>query len=361
MVKKAAFVVVVALAMGPMAILLAIAVLLNPAAEANCLGLNHGAWAKVAQAIVPETSRVVFPLPKGSWVRTSGFGMRVHPTTHVRKLHTGSDFAAKAGTSIYATADGRVTFAGAANGYGHLILIEHTVGGRRVASGYAHMYANGLMVKKGQSVVAGQRIAVVGSDGNSTGPHLHFEIRPGGSNSAPIDPVPWLNKHGATNVAAAGAGTGGCQGSTADAAAFAGANPDQLVPDPTTNGKITARTANVLAQIRQKFPNSAWSCYRLDAGLKSEHTLGRACDGTFGNSIGHRAAGHSLTYGWQVTNWVKANAATLGVEYVIWQGKIWSVRRASEGWRPYNGGGMFNPRSITGGHFDHLHVTVAAN
>lgn len=347
-----------ALLLGPATILLSLAVLLNPAAQANCLQPD-GTWSQTTDVLVPETSHVVFPLPSKSWVSTSAFGTRVHPTTGVRKLHTGSDFAARAGTHILAAADGRVAFAGAVAGYGHLILIEHTVGGRRVASGYAHMYASGIHVKKGQPVTAGQHIADVGSDGNSTGPHLHFEIRPGGANARPINPVPWLKSQGAIDVDQ-GSGSGSdCQGG--DAAAYTGAQPNQRVPDPTTTGKITARTANVLAQIRRKFPQSSWSCFRQDAGLKSEHRLGRACDGTFGNSIGHRATGRSLTYGWQVTNWVKANARKLGVEYLIWQGKIWSVRRASEGWRRYNGGGMFDPRNVTGGHYDHLHVTVRAN
>ena len=55
---------------------------------------------------------------------------------------------------------------------------------------------------------------------------------------------------------------------------------------------------------------------------------------------------------------MKTHAEALGVEYLIWDGKIWSLARDAEGWRPYNGGGMHDPASITGGHFDPLHVTV---
>jgi hypothetical protein len=51
----------------------------------------------------------------------------------------------------------------------------------------------------------------------------------------------------------------------------------------------------------------------------------------------------------------------LGVEYLIWQGRIWSLSRDSEGWRPYNGGGMHDPADVTGGHYDHLHITVKDN
>jgi len=83
-----------------------------------------------------------------------------------------------------------------------------------------------------------------------------------------------------------------------------------------------------------------------------------ACDGTFGNSIGTRATGPALDLGWKVTNWMKTNAKTLGVQYLIWQGKIWSVARSAEGWRTYDGGGMYDPTDVTGGHFDHLHFTT---
>ena len=70
------------------------------------------------------------------------------------------------------------------------------------------------------------------------------------------------------------------------------------------------------------------------------------------------ATGRSLDLGWKVTNWLKTNASALGVEYLIWQGRIWSSARHSEGWRPYNGGGMHDPTDVTGGHYDHVHITV---
>jgi len=353
---------VLALTLGPAAFLLALGALLNPAAQASCLPPTSSALSSVgdAAATIPETSHVVMPLPAGTGVKTSGFGIRVHPITGVRKLHTGVDLAAPIGTHILAAADGRVVFAGAASGYGNLILIEHNVGGRTVATGYAHMYADGIHVKVGQSVTAGEYIADVGVAGYSTGPHLHFEVRPGGANGAPIDPEPWLASHGAVDVdsgtdpAAAGcAGTGG-----GPAAPYSGGNSGNLVDDPTSNGRITQRTAHILAQIKANFPESSWTCWSPRAGQPSEHPLGRACDGTFGNSIGTAATGHALDYGWSVTNWVKDNARTLGVEYVIWQGRIWSVARAAEGWRKYDGGGMHDPNSVTGGHYDHLHWTA---
>lgn len=362
--RKAVISGVLALTLGPAAFLLALGALLNPAAQASCLPTASGAFSSVGDtaAAVPETSHVVMPLPARTWVKTSGFGIRVHPVTGETKLHTGVDLAAPTGTHILAAADGRVVFAGAASGYGNLILIEHNVGGRTVATGYAHMYADGIHVTVGQSVTAGEYIADVGVTGYSTGPHLHFEVRPGGADGAPIDPEPWLASHGAVDIeAASDAAPAGCAATGGPASPFNGDDAGTLVDDPTTDGQITERTAHILAQIRANFPESSWACWSPRPGQPSEHSLGRACDGTFGNALGTAAAGHALDYGWQVTNWVKDNARTLGVEYVIWQGRIWSVARADEGWRKYDGGGMHDPNSVTGGHYDHLHWTAEPN
>jgi hypothetical protein len=313
---------------------------------------------------VPESGRTVFPLPADTWTRTSGFGIRIHPITGESKLHTGVDLATAAGTPVLAAADGKVAFAGPASGYGNLILIEHTIGGSVVASGYAHMYAETIAVRPGDRVTAGQHIADVGSAGYSTGPHLHFEIRPGGASARSVDPEPWLAGHAATTVDAGAPTADGCGSTEAvavgDPAPYAGGDPNRLVDDPTSNGRITARTASILAQLRAAFPGSSWSCWSPRPGTNSEHPLGRACDGTFGNSIGTPATGASLEAGWAVLNWLKVHATRLRIEYLIWQGRIWSVARADEGWRHYNGGGMHTPAAVTGGHFDHAHWTSAA-
>jgi murein DD-endopeptidase MepM/ murein hydrolase activator NlpD len=159
---------------------------------------------------VPETSSVVFPLPAGTWVRTSQFGWRTHPITGIRKLHAGVDLAAADGTAIFATADGVVSFSGPASGYGNLITINHTVQGQAVTSAYGHMWAGHLYVNTGDTVTAGQHIADVGSAGDSTGAHLHFEIRPNGDQSAVIDPEPWLADNGATDLGQPVTNTNGC-------------------------------------------------------------------------------------------------------------------------------------------------------
>lgn len=111
----------------------------------------------------------------------SRFGYRVHPIFHTRKLHTGVDLAAPRGTPIYAAGDGVVEKAGWSSGYGQFTLIKHNNG---YETGYGHQ--SKIIVKAGTRVRQGQLIGYVGSTGNSTGPHLHFEIR---INGRFVDPL----------------------------------------------------------------------------------------------------------------------------------------------------------------------------
>jgi hypothetical protein len=312
-------------------------------------------------AAIPESSRVVFPLPQGSWVLTSPFGYRTHPVTGERSLHEGTDYAAPDGTPIYAAADGIVAVAEYSEAWGGHIVIDHTVDGKPVSTGYIHMWKTGIHVSVGQKVTAGQHIGDVGSSGRSTGPHLHFEVHPGGRD--PIDPDQWLKAHGAASqTSSTDSGSGGCSSNPSGGTATPiSGDGGRLVDDPTSEGRITARMAQAMAQAKTAFPDTSWACWSPRPGQQSEHPLGRACDVAFGNPIGTRPTPAQLEAGWQATNWLKANADTLGVEYLIWQGKIWSLGRDSEGWRPYNGGGMHDPTDVTGGHYDHLHITAKAN
>jgi murein DD-endopeptidase MepM/ murein hydrolase activator NlpD len=160
---------------------------------------------------VPETSRVVFPLPTGTYTNTDSFGWRTDPYSGERRFHAGSDLAAPAGTPILAVADGVVSFAGQRGTYGGLITIEHTVGGESVTSYYAHMYDQGIHVATGDRVTAGQHIGAVGSSGKSTGPHLHIEIHPGGAGNPAVNAMQWLAAHGAAGLAGANIATDGCR------------------------------------------------------------------------------------------------------------------------------------------------------
>lgn len=327
----------------------------QPVAETILATLTRPAGGGGDAGVVPETSRVLFPLPEGTWTKTSDFGWRTHPITGDRSFHTGTDYAAADGTPLFAVADGRVTTAEFSGGYGGLIVIDHTVAGQRVATAYAHMWSHGIHVQAGDTVTAGQHIGDVGSSGNSTGPHLHLEVRPGGPDAEAVDAAAWLAEHGATeHEGGSTAGPGCAPGADAGPpAGFPGGDPDAMVDDPTSDGQITARTAHVLDQVRAAFPGSAWACYSPRPGTVSEHPLGRACDGTFGNAIGEPATGETLELGWAVTNWLQTHADTLGVEYLIWQDQIWSTARADEGWRPYTRG-----TDVVTRHLDHVHVTI---
>lgn len=117
---------------------------------------------------------------------SSTFGTRVHPITGKRHTHTGIDFASPQGTDIFAAEAGVVITSKRTSGYGNCIIIDH---GNGLWTLYGHIRNGGLLVKEGQSVKKGQKIAEVGSTGNSTGPHLHFEVR---KNETAVNPGGYL-------------------------------------------------------------------------------------------------------------------------------------------------------------------------
>lgn len=112
---------------------------------------------------------------------TSGFGMRRHPIQGYTKMHKGTDFGAPTGTPIFAAGDGTVARAGWVGGYGKYVSIKHN---GTYATAYGHMSV--ITVKPGQRVKQGQVIGRVGSTGNSTGPHLHFEVLKAGVQVNPV-------------------------------------------------------------------------------------------------------------------------------------------------------------------------------
>ncbi len=124
--------------------------------------------------------------PISAAFRSSSFGWRVDPFRGNKAFHEGLDFTARSGTPIRAAADGIVTTSSNTSAYGNLIKLSHGAG---LETRYAH--ASKLLVKTGERVVKGQKIALVGSTGRSTGPHLHYEIR---LNGHALDPRKYLNK-----------------------------------------------------------------------------------------------------------------------------------------------------------------------
>ena len=114
----------------------------------------------------------------------SPFGWRVHPIYGDRRLHAGIDIDAPHGAPVRAAADGTVVIAGYQTGYGNTVVIDH---GGGLATLSAHLSV--ISVSAGQTVSGGQLVGAVGNTGNSTGPHLHFEVRINGS---PVDPMGYL-------------------------------------------------------------------------------------------------------------------------------------------------------------------------
>ncbi|MGI5878140.1 MAG: peptidoglycan DD-metalloendopeptidase family protein [Christensenellales bacterium] len=132
-------------------------------------------------AIREQALRGLLPLPlkTGSYVISSRFGMRT--LNGKTRMHKGLDMAAPTGTPIYASASGTVVYAGLASGYGRVVYIDH---GHGVQTRYGH--CSELKVKKGDTVKRGERIALVGNTGVSTGPHCHFEVRVDGEAVNPL-------------------------------------------------------------------------------------------------------------------------------------------------------------------------------
>lgn len=137
---------------------------------------------------------MAFPVPGWEQTPTNGaaFGWRTHPIFGDKRFHAGIDIGSSAvgkninGAPIVAAADGKVIFTGSRSGYGNTVIIDH---GNGVTTLYAHQQSGGIKVSVGQQVTRRDRIGTVGSTGNSTGPHLHFEVRVNGD---PRDPMAYL-------------------------------------------------------------------------------------------------------------------------------------------------------------------------
>ena len=145
-------------------------------------------------------------------------------------------------------------------------------------------------------------------------------------------------------------------------APYRGPSTGCAITDPTgTGGCVTGATAHLLDQTEATFGSWPWgvSCWDEHAWSPgSDHPLGRACDFTVG-VLGRYPSPEQERVGWSLAQWYRAYADRLRVSYVIWDGRIWSPSHASQGWRTYDGGGIYDTSSPTGGHHDHVHVSLA--
>ncbi|WP_233434639.1 peptidoglycan DD-metalloendopeptidase family protein [Nocardia yamanashiensis] len=198
------------------------------------------------------------PVAEGTYTISRGFGVQPDGEDH-----KGIDYAANAGTPIYAAADGTVVAAGAASGFGDWIVIDSVdETGAAFSTVYGHMYDNGMVhadgtpVTVGEKVSAGQQIAVVGSNGESSGPHLHFELVPGGrlTGGKQIDPMPWLSGAATTSGGGTGANSGG-GGTTQSCPSGFGTPGGQL------------KTGKVPAELEQWYRKAGSMCPEISASL----------------------------------------------------------------------------------------------
>ncbi|MCB5165488.1 transglycosylase family protein [Streptomyces bambusae] len=153
---------------------------------------------RTAKPVPAKPAKVTKPnrdTARGGWfapVEASiGTAYRVSGASWSSGYHTGVDFRVPTGTSVKAVAAGEIVSAGWGGAYGYQVVIRHTDG---KYSQYAHLSAVG--VRAGQQVAGGQRIGRSGSTGNSTGPHLHFEMRTGAGYGSDIDPLAYLRGRG---------------------------------------------------------------------------------------------------------------------------------------------------------------------
>ncbi|MCX6100009.1 MAG: M23 family metallopeptidase [Candidatus Bipolaricaulota bacterium] len=144
-------------------------------------GVSSAFWDNVSTLARGATSQFIWPL-QGAVV--SEFGWRQHPVLGIRQHHDGIDIDVPEGTTVYASAGGEVYFYGEQPGYGNVVILEHDGGFYTL---YGHLKS--ALVVKGQYVEKGQKIAVSGNTGISSGPHLHFELRNG---EFPVDPMSFL-------------------------------------------------------------------------------------------------------------------------------------------------------------------------
>jgi hypothetical protein len=151
------------------------------------------------------------------------------------------------------------------------------------------------------------------------------------------------------------------------ASPYTGADSGCTQPDPTSRGCLTPTTRHALDQTLATFGQPGPTSTIRSAGCwdehawnpRSDHPKGRACD-FFPTRAGHFPAGDELRNGWQIANWLRSNAEALDIAYIIWQGRIWTpTTRDQDGWgRRYNGGGVYDTGDATGGHYDHIHMSI---
>lgn len=263
--------------------------------------------------------------------------------------HNGIDIAQELGTPIFAYANGIVAAAGPAVGFGAWVVIDHEEDGKRFSTVYGHMMLDGIHVKTGDRVTAGQHIADEASNGQSSGPHLHFEVWPGTrlGGGSPVNPRPWLERAvepGSGESKPAPRNRGSEEGQTKPARSEGGSLPasDVIVNED----HLQLDSIRVARAIAQKFPDIKTIGGWRPSDPFPDHPSGRAVDIMIPNyeSEGGKKLGDAIR------DYLYANRADFHIEYMIWRQEY----IPSEG----SSNIMENLGSPTQNHFDHVHVTT---
>ncbi len=152
--------------------------------RANLLATS---FQEAADSLADHTDRLAATpsiMPTQGWLSSAFSSMRTHPILHVARPHEGIDVSAPMGSPIEAPAAGTVIEAGVESGYGNTVTVDHGYG---IVTKFAH--ASKILVRRGQRVTRGQRIALVGNSGLATGPHLHYEVH---VNGRAVDPLRYV-------------------------------------------------------------------------------------------------------------------------------------------------------------------------
>lgn len=338
---------VVGLVIGIVLLALVVVVVLSPRTDDRC---KPGSGASGSGGV--PAGELSLPLKEGDYVVSSTYKGADRPG------HRGIDLAADDGTPMYAMAGGVVAEAGPASGFGQWIVIDHTIDGQAFSTVYGHMWDDGLAVSTGDTVTAGQHIGDVGSNGGSTGPHLHLEVWEGGrlTGGTETDPQPWLDR-------AVNPGSGGGERPSEDEPSVKD-EPDKPAPEknkpsaPKSGGEmpdsdiilskehLQTDSIRIARAIAQRFPD-----VQTIGGWRAEdeypdHPSGRAVDimipnyeSTEGRELGNRIKNYLLTH-----------RDLFNIEYMIWR----QMYIPAEG-QPNQMEDRGNP---TENHFDHVHVTT---
>lgn len=337
----------VGIVIGVVLLTLVVVVILEPGGgDGEC---RTGAGISSGGGDVPA-GKLSLPITEGDYIVSSTYKSPERPG------HQGIDLAADDGTPMYAMAGGVVAESGPASGFGNWIVIDHTIDGKAYSTVYGHMWDDGLAVSAGDTVTAGQHIGDVGSNGGSTGPHLHLEVWEGGrlTGGTETNPQAWLDE--AVNP---GTESGADSDEAEDPADMEKAPADRPRRSAPPSGgempdsdKIQSKenlqvdSIRIARAVAQRFPDVQTIGGWREFDQFPDHPSGRAVD----IMIPDFQSNEGRELGNRIKNYLFEHREFFNIEYMIWR----QMYIPSEG-QPNLMDDRFD---LTQNHFDHVHVTT---